>query len=202
MHCTPCWTSLSIQVEKEKRKKKSSYFGTCYNMFLTTVLPVTILEDSQEVIHIVQMPLLLQRAFDRNLHLILGLLLERLAEEGKWGLVVRPPAVALGLVPEDFGQGLLQEDYLVTCLEIEGIAHVFEQCKHQKDSNGWSFPSLRNARTSHNYRSDRNDYSDNSFWGGTSRRSSGSSPSTGTRTASGFGGTTRRWIQGLNSHFS
>ncbi|KZS11759.1 store-operated calcium entry-associated regulatory factor [Daphnia magna] len=62
---------------------------------------------------------------------------------------------------------------------------------------GYMFGNRGNARTSQTYRTGRNDYSDNAFWGGTSRGSSGNSPSsgmssTGTRTASGFGGTTRR----------
>lgn len=87
--------------------------------------------DTQEVIHITQMPLLLQRDFDQNLHQILGRLLERPVEESKPVLAVRLLAVVRALVLEDFGQGLLQEDYLVICLETEGIVHSFVECKQR-----------------------------------------------------------------------
>ncbi|EFX70643.1 hypothetical protein DAPPUDRAFT_309378 [Daphnia pulex] len=62
---------------------------------------------------------------------------------------------------------------------------------------GYMFGSRGNTRPTQTYRTTRDDYSDNAFWGGATGRGSGNSsfggsPSTGTRTASGFGGTTRR----------
>lgn len=158
---------------------------------------MTILVDTPAVIHIAPM-LLHHLDFAQNLHQIPDLLMGRLVGKGKLGLVVDLLImVAPALVRGDFGQVQLQADFSVICLEIEGT----KSCSYSltvisSEFLTIDFLKISSTRPTHTYRTAGNDYSDNAFWGGTTQRGSGNSsggtPSTGTRTASGFGGTTRR----------